>query len=70
MEWDFRMVVLIVEWSSFQGGLRAGFYCIQYIHVIYPGKSNVCEDSVFEYEYKPYIINAPFSNHEFIKHNK
>jgi len=23
------MVVLIVEWSLFQGGLRAGFYCIQ-----------------------------------------
>ena len=24
----FKMVVLIVEWSLFQGGLKAGFYCI------------------------------------------
>jgi len=28
MKWDFKMVVLIVEWSLFQGGLKAGFYCI------------------------------------------
>jgi len=27
MKWDFKMVVLIVEWSSFWGGLKAGFYC-------------------------------------------
>jgi len=27
MKWDFKIVVLLVEWSSFQGGLKAGFYC-------------------------------------------
>ena len=27
MKWDFKMVVLIVEWSKFWGGLKAGFYC-------------------------------------------
>jgi len=27
MKWDFKMVVLIVEWSLFQSGLKAGFYC-------------------------------------------
>jgi len=28
MKWDFKIVVLLVEWSSFWGGLKAGFYCI------------------------------------------
>jgi len=28
MKWDFKMLVLIVEWFLFQGGLKAGFYCI------------------------------------------
>ena len=28
MKWDFKIVVLLVEWSSFRGGLKAGFYCI------------------------------------------
>jgi len=33
MKWDFKMVVLIVEWSYFRGGLKAGFYCTQaFIH--------------------------------------
>jgi len=27
MKWDFKIVVLLVEWSSFRGGLKAGFYC-------------------------------------------
>ena len=27
MKWDFTIVVLLVEWSSFRGGLKAGFYC-------------------------------------------
>ena len=27
MKWDFKIVVLLVEWSSFRGGLEAGFYC-------------------------------------------
>jgi len=27
MKWDFKMVVLIVEWSLFRDGLKAGFYC-------------------------------------------
>jgi len=27
MKWDFKMVVLIVEWSKFRGGLKAGFHC-------------------------------------------
>ena len=26
MKWEFKMVVLIVEWSLFLGGLKAGFY--------------------------------------------
>ena len=26
MKSDFKMVVLIVEWSSFRGGLKARFY--------------------------------------------
>ena len=28
MKWDFKIVVLLVEWSFFRGGLKAGFYCI------------------------------------------
>jgi len=28
MKWDFKIVVLLVEWSSFRGGIKAGFYCI------------------------------------------
>ena len=24
MKWDFKIVVLLVEWSSFRGGLKAG----------------------------------------------
>ena len=28
MKRNFNMVVLIVEWSLFQGGLKVGFYCI------------------------------------------
>ena len=28
MKWDFKIVVILVEWSSFRGGLKAGFYCI------------------------------------------
>jgi len=28
MKWDFKMTVLIMEWSSFWGGHKAGFYCI------------------------------------------
>ena len=31
MKWDFKIVVLLVEWSSFRGGLKAGFYCISLI---------------------------------------
>jgi len=27
MKWDFKIVVLLVEWSSFWGGLKAEFYC-------------------------------------------
>jgi len=27
MKCDFKMVVLIVEWSLFRSGLKAGFYC-------------------------------------------
>ena len=27
MKWEFEMGVLIVEWSGFRGGLKAGFYC-------------------------------------------
>ena len=27
MKWDYKIVVLLVEWSSFWGGLEAGFYC-------------------------------------------
>jgi len=27
MKWDFKIVVLLVEWYSFRGGLKAGFYC-------------------------------------------
>mgnify|MGYP007091372973 CR=1 FL=1 len=27
MKWDFKIMVLIVEWSYFRGGLEAGFYC-------------------------------------------
>ena len=27
MKWDFKIVVLLVEWSSFRGGLKAAFYC-------------------------------------------
>ena len=32
MKWDFKMVVLLVEWSSFRGGLKAGFTVIS-IHI-------------------------------------
>jgi len=28
MKWDFKIVVLLVEWSSFRGGLKARFYCM------------------------------------------
>jgi len=28
MKWDYKMVVLIVEWSLFRGGRKAGFDCI------------------------------------------
>jgi len=41
MKWDFKIVVLLVEWSSFRGGLKAGFYCIStfivcvYISILY-----------------------------------
>jgi len=27
MKWDFKIVVLLVEWSSFQGGLIAALHC-------------------------------------------
>jgi len=27
MTWGFKIVVLLVEWSSFRGGLKARFYC-------------------------------------------
>ena len=30
MKCDFKMLVLIVEWSSFWGGLKEGFYCISF----------------------------------------
>jgi len=36
MKWDFKIVVLLVEWSSFRGGLKAGLYCIStYIVCVY-----------------------------------
>jgi len=28
MKWDFKIVVLLVEWSAFRSGLKARFYCI------------------------------------------
>jgi len=31
MKWDFKIVVLLEEWSSFRGGLKAGFYCIDLV---------------------------------------
>ena len=42
MKWDFKIVVLLVEWSSFRGGLKAGFYCtmLSYKPRYYP-KSNL-----------------------------
>jgi len=33
MKWDFKIVVLLVEWSSFRGGLKAGFYCITLLNI-------------------------------------
>jgi len=30
MKWDFKIVVLLVEWSSFRGGLKAGLNCISF----------------------------------------
>ena len=31
MKWDFKIVVLLVEWSFFRGGLKAGFYCTIFV---------------------------------------
>jgi len=30
MKWDIKIVVLLVKWSSFRGGLKARFYCISF----------------------------------------
>jgi len=32
MKWDFEMVVLIVKWSLFWGGLKGEVYCV-YIYI-------------------------------------
>jgi len=40
MKWDFKIVVLLVEWSSFRGGLKAGFYCT---YILASGH-NTCSD--------------------------
>jgi len=34
MKWDFKIVVLLVEWSFFRGGPKAGFYCTIFVDTV------------------------------------
>ena len=51
MKWDFKIVVLLVEWSSFRGGLKAGFYCSRVLHCcqLFDCKYNLYEVNVYTY---------------------
>ena len=54
MKWDFKIVVLLVEWSSFRGGLKAGFYCISLIQ-------NVMVKKTLGFKRKIWMVNKMIS---------